>query len=60
METSVLPIDSMTIPHLSDNWLDESEKQKKKSTIMEIVPDKCDRWIICDFFAIFDIIDTIF
>ncbi len=39
------------IPLLSDRWLDESEKQMKKTLktkILDIVPAKCDSWIICD------------
>ena len=39
------------IPLLSDCWLDESEKQMKKTLktkILDIVPAKCDSWIICD------------
>jgi hypothetical protein len=39
------------IPLLSDCWLDESEKQMKKTLktkILDIVPPKCDSWIICD------------
>ncbi len=41
---------------LSDSWLDVSEKQMKKTLkdkILEIVPAKCDSWIICDVY-IFD------
>ncbi len=36
---------------LSDCWLDESEKQMKKTLktkILDIVPAKSDSWIICD------------
>jgi hypothetical protein len=39
------------IPLLSDCWLDESEKQMKKTLktkILDIVSAKCDSWIICD------------
>ncbi len=39
------------IPLLSDRWLDESEKQMKKTLktkILDIFPAKCDSWIICD------------
>ncbi len=39
------------IPLLCDRWLDESEKQMKKTLktkILDTVPAKCDSWIICD------------
>jgi hypothetical protein len=39
------------IPLLSDCWLYESEKQMKKTLktkILDIVPAKCDSWIIRD------------
>ncbi len=58
------------VPPLSDSWLDESEKQTKKTfktKILEIVPAKCDSWMICDvdifysqiicYLDIFDIFD---
>jgi len=41
---------TLHIPLLSDSWLDVSEKQMKKTLkdkILEIVPAKCDSWIIC-------------
>jgi len=36
------------------SWLDVSEKQMKKTLkdkILEIVPAKCDSWIICDVYV---------
>ncbi len=53
MECQNCQVYSMTfiIPLLSDRWLDESEKQMKKTLktkILDIVPAKCDSWIICD------------
>ena len=44
-ESLVLPIDTMTLSLLSDSWLDESEKEMKKTLkekILEIFPAECD------------------